>query len=208
LVDHRRRRDGRCRGGGLPAADRLALTALRGLVLAIISFAVLGCGAKPPSETPTAAPAQPIQAEATDREFRLVLKANSARHAVGVPIVLTTELHYIGQQPQMQLAGSGTGLVIVSLRQLDGPLEIGGGATADCMRYSMAPGAPIVRPYAKSGGWSADDPNADFYRAYFADPLLRLPRGTWRVVATAEFFVGDCPGPSHKLDATLDLVVE
>jgi hypothetical protein len=150
----------------------------------------------------------PVQAETADAEFRLVLKANSARHAVGVPIALLTELHYIGRQPQVRLAGSGSGLVVVSMTQLDGPLQIAGGGTDDCVGYSIAPGEPIVKPYVKSGGWSADDPNAAFYGAFFADPLLRLPRGTWRVFATTQFFVGDCPGPSHTLAATLDVVVE
>jgi hypothetical protein len=151
---------------------------------------------------------QPIQAEAADGEFRLVLKAASARSAFGAPIALVTELHYVGREPKVQLAGSGSGLVIVSMSQLDGPLEIGGAATADCQRYVIAPGLPMVRPYVKAGGWDGDDPNAAFYRAFFADPLLRLPRGTWRFFATGEFYIGDCPGPLHKLNATLDLVVE
>jgi hypothetical protein len=169
----------------------------------------ISCGATPPPAQPTAAPLQlPIQAQAADAEFRLVLRADGARHPVGAPIALVTELHYIGPLPQVQLAGSGSGLVIVSMSQLDGPLEIGGAATADCQRYVIGPGLPMVRPYVKNGGWDGDDPNAAFYRAFFADPLLRLPRGTWRVIATTEFFVGDCPGPSHKLDATLELVVE
>ena len=179
------------------------------LVVALVGFLTIGCGASPSPHLPTAAPVQqPIQAEAADGEFRLILKADGARQPVGAPIALVTELHYIGPLPQVQLAGSGSGLVIVSMSQLDGPLEIGGAATADCQRYVIAPGLPMVRPYVKAGGWDEDGPNAAFYRAFFADPLLRLPRGTWRVIATTEFFVGDCPGPSHKLDAILELVVE
>ena len=161
-----------------------------------------------PSWKPTAAPVQqPIQAQAADAEFRLILKADGADHVAGVPITMTTELHYIGARPQLKLAGSGSGLVVVSLTQLDGPLEIAVGGTDDCVGYAIAPGVPMVRPYVKNGGWDADDPNAAFYRAFFADPLLRLPHGRWRAFAMAEFVIGDCRGPVHELKTTLDIVV-
>ena len=181
----------------------------RALIAALAGFLAIGCGTAPSPDLPTAAPAQqPIQAEAADGEFRLVLKADGARHAAGAAIAMTTELQYLGPRPQVQLAGSGGGLVVVSLTQLDGPLQIAGGGSDDCVKYTIAPGAPMVKPYVKNGGWDEDGPNAAFYRAFFADPLLRLPRGTWRVIAMTEFSVGDCPGPSHKLDAILELVVE
>lgn len=151
---------------------------------------------------------QPIQAEASDGEFRLVLKSAGARYAFGAPIALVTELHYIGREPKLRLGGSGSGLVVVSMSQLGGPLEIAGGGSDDCVHYSVTPGAPMVQQYRKSGGYSDSDPNVNFYRAFYADPLLRLPRGAWRVFATAEFYIGDCPGPLHRLNATLDLVVE
>jgi hypothetical protein len=169
----------------------------------------MGCGAVPPPATPTAAPVQqPIQAAAADAEFQLVLKADGARHAAGAPITMTTELHYIGARPQLQLAGSGSGLVDVSLKQLDGPLAMDAGGSDVCAGYAIGPGAPIVNRYAKSGGWDPGDPNAAFYEAFFADPLLRLPHGRWRATARAAFFIGDCPGPEHRLNAVLDFVVE
>jgi hypothetical protein len=151
---------------------------------------------------------RPVDAHAEDGEFRLVVRADNDHYVAGAPISLATELSYIGPQPQQKLSGSGSGLVVVSLLQLDGPLEIAAGSDSDCAGYVIARGAPIAAAYVKSGGWSGEDPNAAFYKAFFADPLLRLPHGAWRVVATADFYVGGCPGAAHKLNATFDLVVE
>jgi hypothetical protein len=41
----------------------------------------------------------------------------------------------------------------------------------------MDRGQVLAMPFAKSGGFSADDPHAAFWRQYFADPALRLPTG-------------------------------
>jgi hypothetical protein len=149
-----------------------------------------------------------MRAEARDGNFRLILQSSDDHYAAGAPIDLATELSYQGLQPRLMLGGSGSGLVVVSLLQLDGPLDIGGGSDDMCAQYAIAPGSPLTQRYVKSGGWSGEDPHAAFYKAFFADPVLRLPRGTWRVVANAWFTVGDCSMASHQLNATFDLRVE
>jgi hypothetical protein len=169
----------------------------------------MACVASPSPAPPSGEPAvRPLQAQAADGEFRLVVQADNDHYAAGAPITLATELSYLGPQPRLRLVGSGSGLVQVSLLQLDGPLKVEAFSSADCKTQPIAPGAPIVAAYAKSGGWSGDDPNAAFYKGFFADPVLRLPHGTWRIVARADFYVGDCPGPTHKLNASFDLVVQ
>jgi hypothetical protein len=43
---------------------------------------------------------------------------------------------------------------------------------------------------------------------YFADPVLRLPAGHYRIHAITGFFVGDCgAGLEHRLDASVDIQV-
>ena len=63
-------------------------------------------------------------------------------------------------------------------------------------------------PLVKSGGWSADDPNAAFYDAFFAAPDIRLPPGTWEVTGHASFSEGDCGGPNHDITTTARIVVQ
>ena len=168
----------------------------------------IGCATPSPSGPPTAAPARPMRAEAREGDFRLILQSSDDHYAAGAPIDLATEVSYLGPQPKLILGGSGGGLVVVSLLQLDGPLRMEGGSDDMCSGYTIAPGAPLTQRYVKSGGWSEEDPNKAFYTAFFADPVLRLPSGKWRVVANAWFTVGDCSMVSHQLKATFDLRVD
>jgi hypothetical protein len=67
----------------------------------------------------------------------------------------------------------------------------------------------MVIPFVKSGGYGYDDPLASFYQAYFADPDLRLPAGTWTIQATASFYTGDdCGDVAHLLETSVTVVVE
>ena len=80
--------------------------------------------------------------------------------------------------------------------------------TSDCAPHLIPAAGSLDVPFAKSGGWSADDPNAAFLRAYFADPELRLPPGTWRVEASTAASIGEgCTGAPLKLVAAVDVVV-
>lgn len=149
-----------------------------------------------------------VEARDADETFELVLRVGSARYAVNQPIDLTATLSYLGPDPGVDLVGSGSGLIAYRARQLDGRLDIGGTSTADCQTYRLDRGRPIVERYSKSGGWSNDDPDAAFYRVFFADPVFRLPRGRWRISATAGFAVEECGGVIHGLAAEVTIVVE
>jgi hypothetical protein len=66
----------------------------------------------------------------------------------------------------------------------------------------------MVSPIKKSGGYSDSQPDAAFYRAFFADPLVRLPAGEWDITAIAVFTEGlGCQGVSHSMSATIRVVV-
>ena len=72
----------------------------------------------------------------------------------------------------------------------------------------MPVGEPILVPFAKSGGWSEDDANADFLKTYFADPRLTLPSGTWRIeVSTLGNVEEGCTGPLLDLEVALQVTV-
>ena len=78
--------------------------------------------------------------------------------------------------------------------------------TDDCATHELPAGVTTTVPFAKSGGWSEDDPNAAFLSVYFADPELTLPTGTWRIDVTTAGTIGEgCRG--EALDLELSLVV-
>jgi hypothetical protein len=93
-------------------------------------------------------------------------------------------------------------------------VEVGGSRrtepvwTADCASHQLRADAPLVTELTKSGGYSADDPDADFYRAFFSEPEVKLPAGVWDITAVATFTDGvGCDGRAINLTATIRMVV-
>jgi hypothetical protein len=83
-------------------------------------------------------------------------------------------------------------------QEVGGHREIGPAWDTVCASARLAADSPITRPIRKSGGYSNDQPDADFYRSFFADPLVRLPAGDWDISAIAEFIDGrDCGAGDH-----------
>ena len=178
---------------------RVRGTRVAGAVLAVV-VALGGCASLP------GAPA--VEARDVDESFELVLRVGSARYTENQPIDASATLSYFGPEPGIDLVGSGSGLIGFSAKQLDGRLHIGGASTDDCRQYRLDRARPLVQPYEKAGGWSNDDADAGFYRAFFADPLFRLPRGRWQISAVAAFTVEECGGVAHALETELTIVVE
>lgn len=149
----------------------------------------------------------PVQVTDIDAGFRLTISTARTVYRSDEPIEVGATLTYIGPEGVAQVTGSGSGVVHFRLEHLDGPLDMAPVITADCARHRFVRGVPQQVPFQKSGGWSADDPNAAFWKAYFDDPLFRLPSGRWRVIAQAAFVVPECGGEGQLLEAPLDLVV-
>ena len=62
-------------------------------------------------------------------------------------------------------------------------------------------------PFSKSGGFSPEDPNANFMAAYFAAPELTLPPGTWRIDVTALGNIRHDCGGDELIDLAVELVI-
>jgi len=130
--------------------------------------------------------------------------AEPAVLAAGQPIEVEATVTNDGADP-IVLSGSGSGIVFFSVTRLEDGLTLGDSLrTGDCVSHVIR--EPIVVPFFKSGGWSEDDPNADFLRAYFSDRELRLPSGTWRIDVAVLANIGEgCTGP--PVDLGLSLIV-
>jgi hypothetical protein len=180
---------------------RLVVTALAALLVAS------GCGTSP---SPSGSAAGPIGGRTVDGLFVLELVVGKAVYAAGEPIEAAATLRYGGPEGAIEAYGSGGGLIGFGVEHLDGQLGMGPGFEADCATHQLRPS--VTERFSKSGGFSPDDPHADWIRAYFADPLLRLPAGSWRVFAVADFMATPgqpglgCSGEQHSL--TVDVRIE
>jgi hypothetical protein len=190
-----------------PGDVDLAMAVLDGIV------ARMTLADPPPGATSDAAPitAPAVSATVDGDGFRLGLVVEQDRYRAGQPILADATLTWLGPAPSVRVFGSGSGIVFTGVRQLDGPVDPGMGATSDCVPYDIVADDPLVHAFGKSGGFGGDDPLAAWYEAYFRDPLLRLPPGRWEVWARASGTVGgeDCgDGPGLGLSVRVEIVVE
>ncbi len=144
--------------------------------------------------------------EGSDELFALSIRADRGRYAADEPIEIATTLRYIGDE-QTTVTSSGAGLVAFGIEQLDGPVDAGIGRDDDCARFDYPPGHAESVEFHKSGGYSNDDPMAEFWRTFFADPQLRLPAGEYRITARADYGAPDCGDP-QSIKASIIVVVE
>jgi hypothetical protein len=176
----------------------------------LIAATILGlaaCSAVPEAsdEAPSFAP--PV-GEADGAGFTLTITAGEARVAAGQEIHVGATLAH-GEPGDVTLTGSGSGVVFFSVTRVEDGLTSGPPVhTDDCAVHEIPPGDGVTVPFAKSGGFSPDDPNADFLEIYFADPALSLPAGTWRIEATTSATIGEgCIGEPLDLAASVEVVV-
>jgi hypothetical protein len=148
-----------------------------------------------------------VDMPAAGMSWSLSLVPDKTEYAVGEPIDIEAVLAYDGEMRTRTLVGSGSGLVIFSVGQLNGDLSMGGLMTADCQQYEITSGEPLTLPYAKGVAFSEGDPNADFYMDWVEDPVFTLPAGSWRIWAGAEFALGECGGRMVRLEASTVITV-
>jgi hypothetical protein len=168
---------------------------------------------RPPRE-PGSGPSPSFEAslrdEATDDLFALSIETDRAQVIADEPIAITTTLRYVGTARDETATVSGGGdLVAFGVEQLDGAVDSGPGWRPSCGFYEFRPNEVLDIPYAKSGGFDADGAMADYWRTWFADPVLRLPEGHYVITAYAHHGGRGpfCSGPWRTLSASVAIEV-
>ena len=151
-------------------------------------------------------PSELAASQVTEGGITLAASVDPAIAAAGEEINVLAELSH-DQPGPLVVSGSGSGIVFFSVTRLEDGLSSGTPlANSDCAQHELPPGEPIVVPFSKSGGWSEEDPNADFLTTFFSEPELTLPPGTWRIDITTSATLGDgCTGEQlgHELALTV-----
>jgi hypothetical protein len=170
------------------------------IVLAVLLTACAGStpSSTLPSSDANAAPA----AEDVEGPFHLEFTLPRTTWSAGESIEGQSQLSLVGGE-RVTIVGSGAGVLGFGFAEVGGHRQMGPAWRADCAIHVVAADRPIVSPIRKSGGYSDDQPDAAFYRAFFGDPLVHLPVGEWDITAVAEFAEQECGGPAHALEATI-----
>ena len=148
-------------------------------------------------------------ATATDVQgpYRLTFQMPSTEWHTTDAISATATLEFTGTG-SVDYGSSGSGPFAFAFEEIGGSRQMGWSMTTDCLTQHLDAGAPISSGIIKTVSWTDPDPNADFYRSFYADPLVHLPAGDWKITAVARFVEGaGCSGQSYTLNAPITIHV-
>ena len=149
------------------------------------------------------------QAGVTEGPFDLRLVLDDRQYAQREPIRATAAVTYGGDLASIEVTADDNGLITFTATQLNGPLRMGGVSRLMPETYELVAGRPHEEAFIKTVGFTAEDPNAALYQAWFDDPIFWLPAGMWEIGATARFtFVGPGGPVERELSTSLSVVIE
>jgi hypothetical protein len=163
--------------------------------LAVVVLVVVG-GLAIRSAAPTTSPGGPVVGTAEDANFRLVLTTPRTTYTTSDAIEPVASVTYLGPKASETMFHAMYPIGF-RIEEVGGVRNMGGGMDQPCISTELAKGSSDVLPFGKAG--SPDDPKAGFDIAWYQDPVLRLPLGTWRIIAYLDIQLGKCGGEPHQL---------
>lgn len=127
-----------------------------------------------------------VELSAKDELFELKLYLDKDTYTKDESIHCYATLEYIGEENSI-IAYSADPLVGFSLKDdkyFDGLIMY----HTILMPTTLNKSEVIQYDYVKSGGWAEDEPNAEFYREFYAAKELKLPAGTYDVTVAINCF--------------------
>jgi hypothetical protein len=122
--------------------------------------------------------------------FRLELTTPRGTYEPGYPIAPVARVTYLGPDHAIGVSHSRSQLVF-QVEEVDGKRRMEGGSRLSCESTNLVKDEPLDVPFGKSGS-PINDPTQGFDQAWYEDPTLTLPTGTWRITANMNFGVGGC----------------
>ena len=175
---------------------------LVGVVAAVVLVAVGGLILR--TEPLSTGPGDPVWATAQDASFRLALTTPRATYGPDDAIEPLASVTYLGPKATETMFHAAYPIGF-QIKEVGGERLMGGAMDQPCLRTELARGEAAVLPFSKAG--SPDDPKEGFDRAWYEDPVLRLPAGTWQIIAYFDVSLGDCGGEPHQLTVENIIVV-
>jgi hypothetical protein len=172
------------------------LSAVRSIgALTVVVLVVVG-GLALRSASPATSPGGPVVATAEDANFRLVLTTPRSTYTTNDAIEPVATVTYLGPNATETMFHA---MYPVGFRieEVGGVRNMGGGMDQPCKSTELAKGGSDALPFGKAG--SPDEPTAGFDIDWYQDPVLRLPVGTWRIIAYLDIQLDKCGGEPHQL---------
>jgi hypothetical protein len=148
-----------------------------------------------------------ISLTSKDDQFKVTVFINKFTFNENEKIDMFSTVEYLGDKEEIDTwAGRPNFKYII----YDGENYYSEGMQLDVLeKTTFQKGEVYTYPFKKSGGWSEDDESADYWRAYYTDPELRLPAGTYEIRAYCDFSFNDTtPFEEYKQEVKFEITVE
>jgi hypothetical protein len=132
----------------------------------------------------------PVVDEAQDSAFRLELTTPHRTYRSTDAIEPVATVTFLGPAAETSIHHGGS-IVGFDIEEVDGPRTLYGGMTPVCATSTIRAETPLTFTYVKSGSIGGA-----FDQAWFDDPVLHLPVGTWRIHAYTTISTDDGPAAS------------
>jgi hypothetical protein len=150
------------------------------------------------SVTAAAPNADPVVRRVDDGTFRFELASDHGVYRARDPIATVATVTYLGPHPTETIWHAASP-VYFTIEEVGGDRQMDGAMSAPCIHTELTRDVPVGYPFGKSGSIGKT-----FDRAWFDDPLLHLPAGTWRIRAALGIETSDgtslCGGVGHGMD--------
>jgi hypothetical protein len=121
--------------------------------------------------------------------FELKIYSDKQEYKTTEKINIWSTLEYTGKEDQIKI-WHGEPYIIYSIT--DGKDFKLDGVVLDILKSTVLEKEKIYRfDYIKTGGYSEDDPKANFWKEFFSEKDLYLPVGEYTIKAAADFSLGD-----------------
>ena len=140
-------------------------------------------------------------------DFQLTIRATKARYAPDEPIEISASLTYLGGDESVQLWHGGGSPMAFGIREPVNGLTLSPSWRLSCTPTELVRKGSIEQAFTKSGGFDGTDPHAVEWRAFFDEPRLFLPEGTWHPYVQATFSVGGCGAGNVRFRVQLEIEV-
>lgn len=160
----------------------------------------------PQSEIGSGEQTAQIVAESTEHNFCLKLYTDSSVYSTEDVIKIWATLEYIGDEDSVTI-WHGDPYIVFSIT--DGAdFHSGGLQFNELLHTKLLRGKEYRFDYSKSGGYDDTAPDADFWEEFYQDDDLKLPAGTYCILAEGDFYLSDKllpeeKGPSCELQITV-----
>jgi len=126
-----------------------------------------------------------ISYENNDGLFKVTLFIEDGVHTSKKHIDIFSTIEYVGNDDSIKI---WHGLPYFNYTIFDGEHYYSEGITETILTHTvLKKGQVYTKPFSKSGGWSNNDPDAEYWESYYMDKELKLPPGKYTLVAYCDF---------------------